>query len=190
MDQTKPLKIHRANKQYLYSDEGHEYLDCLNSTAHVGHAHPHVVTAGQTQMGKLTTAQGYVSSKTTEFVKLLTSIMPHDLNVVYLCNSEAEANDLAIRVVRKVSGSYDLVTMKDAYHGNLTSTLDVSPALHGTSAGCVKKPYVHILDVPDVSERDGSLSDEKCASDAEKVITHAANKGRGIAGLLCDPMFV
>jgi len=189
------LRIARANKQYLYSEEGHEYLDCLNCSAHVGHAHPHVVSAGQTQMGRLTTAQGYVSEQTTNFVKLLASIMPHDLNVVYMCNSEAEANDLAIRIARKVSGNSNMVTMRDSYYGNLSATLDVSPAVFDTSPHIRRKPHVHVLEVPSKEcgeeEEGGHILLDDFATEAEKTIIGAtANGSGGIAGFLCDTMMV
>ena len=29
-----PLKIVRGEGQYLYDDEGHQYLDCVNNVAH------------------------------------------------------------------------------------------------------------------------------------------------------------
>ena len=50
---------------------------------------------------RLTTAQGYVSDKTTEFVKTLATTVPHHLCVVYMCNSGAEATDLASRIVNR-----------------------------------------------------------------------------------------
>ena len=37
-----PLKVNRAIKQYMYDENGVEYLDCVNGTAHVGHCHPQV----------------------------------------------------------------------------------------------------------------------------------------------------
>ena len=36
------LRVTRANKQYLFTENGEEYLDCLNVSAHIGHAHPQV----------------------------------------------------------------------------------------------------------------------------------------------------
>ena len=38
------VQVSRGAKQYLYDEEGHEYLDCTNGTAHVGHCHPQVGT--------------------------------------------------------------------------------------------------------------------------------------------------
>jgi len=50
-----PLKIVRASMQYMYDEEGEQYLDCINNVCHVGHCHPTVVKAGQKQMEILNT---------------------------------------------------------------------------------------------------------------------------------------
>ena len=72
-------------KQYMYEANNVEYLDCCNSSAHVGHCHPQVefvfrkqflqtafqvVCKGQQQMGKLVTAQGFVSENLRKYVKV------------------------------------------------------------------------------------------------------------------------
>ena len=38
-----PLHIVRGRGQYLYDDQGREYLDGVNNIQHVGHCHPAVV---------------------------------------------------------------------------------------------------------------------------------------------------
>ena len=37
-----PLNISRASRQYVFAQNGEEYLDCLNGSTHVGHCHPQV----------------------------------------------------------------------------------------------------------------------------------------------------
>jgi 4-aminobutyrate aminotransferase-like enzyme len=56
-----------------------------------------VVAAGQSQLARLTTAQGFLSDTLSKYVKQLAMTLPETLNVVYLCNSGSEANDLALR---------------------------------------------------------------------------------------------
>ena len=56
-----------------------------------------VVNAGQGQMTKLVTAQGFVSDVLRKYVKRLVESLPEPLSVVYLTNSGSEANDLALR---------------------------------------------------------------------------------------------
>ena len=45
-----PIKIVRGSMQYLYDEDGRQYLDAYNNVAHVGHCHPKVVQAGIEQM--------------------------------------------------------------------------------------------------------------------------------------------
>ena len=42
LQQLKEMRISRASKQYVYDEDGNQYLDCFNGVAHVGHCHPQV----------------------------------------------------------------------------------------------------------------------------------------------------
>ena len=173
-----PLNVVKASRQYVFTENGEEYLDCLNGSAHIGHAHPQVtqrryrhrnhnlyltrydekqntegkyvitlqvVSTATSQISKLTTTQGFVSDLLTQFVKQLVLLLPEELNVVYMCNTGVEANDLALLLAKEYTGNKDLVTFEGAYHGYLLSLLDVSPKLSTTS-----KDHVHIVTVPDM----------------------------------------
>ena len=37
-----PLNVVKASRQYVFTDNGEEYLDCLNGSVHIGHSHPQV----------------------------------------------------------------------------------------------------------------------------------------------------
>ena len=39
----------------------------------------------------------------------------------------SESNDLAIRIARKATGAYDVIILDHAYHGHLTTLVDISP---------------------------------------------------------------
>ena len=52
----------RGEGQYLYDDEGRQYLDCVNNVSHVGHSHPAVVKAAQLQFALLNTNTRYLSA--------------------------------------------------------------------------------------------------------------------------------
>ena len=56
-----------------------------------------MVSAGQAQMSRLGTAQGFVSDVLGKYIKELSSTLPERLKICYLTNSGSEANDLAIR---------------------------------------------------------------------------------------------
>src|SRR5258707_731362 len=82
-----PLKIVRGSMQYLYDDNGREYLDAYNNVAHVGHCHPRVVQAGQEQMARLNTNTRYLSDLVNEYASRLTATLPEKLSVCFFVNS-------------------------------------------------------------------------------------------------------
>ena len=41
-DSLEPLSVLKASRQYVFTENGEEYLDCLNGSAHIGHTHPQV----------------------------------------------------------------------------------------------------------------------------------------------------
>jgi 4-aminobutyrate aminotransferase-like enzyme len=133
----KPLHIVRGEMQYLYDDEGRQYLDAYNNVAHVGHCHPTVVAAGQRQMEVLNTNTRYLSELILEYAERLTATLPESLSVCFFVNSGSEANELAIRLARAHTKARDMVVLEHAYHGNTTTCIDISPYKHETAPSWV-----------------------------------------------------
>lgn len=46
-----------------------------------------------------------------------------DVQVAYFVNSGSEANDMAIMMARLYSGNYDLLALRNAYHGMSSATM-------------------------------------------------------------------
>ena len=93
-----PLKMVRARGQYMYTESGQEFMDCINNVCHVGHCHPHVVKAGQEQMAILNTNSRFLHDNLVLYAERITSKFPDELKVVFFVNSGSEANDLALRM--------------------------------------------------------------------------------------------
>lgn len=64
--------------------------------------------------------------KIFQYAEKLASKLPNDLNVVYFTNSGSEANDLAILLARLYTKNYDIITLKNAYHGASTSCMGLT----------------------------------------------------------------
>src|SRR4026209_1941841 len=116
-----PINIVRGSMQYLYDDDGRQYLDAYNNVAHVGHCHPKVVAAGMQQMQTLNTNTRYLHDTILNYAERLASTLPDPLNVCYFVNSGSEANELALRLARAHSNALDVVVLDHAYHGNTTT---------------------------------------------------------------------
>src|SRR3954462_5927456 len=125
----KPIMIVEGKMQYVWDDTGKRYLDGLGGivTISVGHCHPHVVAAANKQNETLQHSTTiYLQPKVAEFAEKLASKMPGDLKVCYFVNSGSEANDLALMMARLYTGNYDMVALRNAYHGGNASGMGVT----------------------------------------------------------------
>lgn len=79
------------------------------------------------QLSLLNTNSRFLHENLSLYAKRLTSHFPAHLSVCYLVNSGSEANDLAMRLARAYTGRKDIISVDGAYHGNLSSTMAISP---------------------------------------------------------------
>ncbi|XP_004925227.1 alanine--glyoxylate aminotransferase 2-like [Bombyx mori] len=145
-----PLKIVRGIAQFMYDETGERYLDCINNVAHVGHCHPHVVEAGRNQMSLISTNNRYLHDELVILAQRLVNTLPESLSVCFFVNSGSEANDLALRMARIHTKKKDVITLDHAYHGHLTTMIDISPYKFNLPGGPEKPDWVHVAPVPDV----------------------------------------
>jgi 4-aminobutyrate aminotransferase-like enzyme/Ser/Thr protein kinase RdoA (MazF antagonist) len=144
-----PLKIVRGLGQFLYDEAGRPYLDCVNNVCHVGHSHPRVVETAFRQMALLNTNTRYLHDTIIHYAERLTATLPDPLNVCFFVNSGSEANDLALRLARTYTGQRDTIVLDGAYHGNLTSLIEISPYKFDGPGGQGAPPHVQKILMPD-----------------------------------------
>ncbi|XP_037335427.2 ethanolamine-phosphate phospho-lyase [Pungitius pungitius] len=145
-----PVKIVRAKGQYMYDEKGQRYLDCINNVAHVGHCHPDVVKAGAQQMEVLNTNSRFLHDNLVLYAQRLQATLPDKLSVCYFVNSGSEANDLALRLAWQYTGHKDIITLENAYHGHVSSLIDISPYKFQHLSDAKKNQSVHVAPSPDV----------------------------------------
>ncbi|XP_075848839.1 5-phosphohydroxy-L-lysine phospho-lyase isoform X4 [Microtus pennsylvanicus] len=179
-----PVKIIRSQGQYLYDEQGREFLDCINNVAHVGHCHPTVVQAAHEQNLMLNTNSRYLHDNIVDYAQRLSETLPKELSVFYFLNSGSEANDLALRLARQCTGHQDVVVLDHAYHGHLSSLIDISPYKFRALDG--QKEWVHVAPLPDTYRgpyrEDHPNPAEAYASEVKQVISIAQEKGRKFGG--------
>jgi len=116
----KPVMIVEGKAQYLFDEKGRRYLDGFAGivTVSVGHCHPRVVGAANAQNETLQHATTiYLHPNIAEYARALAAKMPGDLKVCYFVNSGSEANDLAILMARAFSRNFDIIALRNSYHG-------------------------------------------------------------------------
>jgi 4-aminobutyrate aminotransferase-like enzyme/Ser/Thr protein kinase RdoA (MazF antagonist) len=144
-----PLKMVRGQGQYLYTDTGEKYLDMVNNVCHIGHAHPRVVDAAARQAAALNTNTRYLHDNIVNYANELAATFPDPLSVCFFVNSGSEANDLALRLAQAYSGRREMLIVDHAYHGNLTSLIDLSPYKFNRKGGTGCPDHVKICPMPD-----------------------------------------
>lgn len=145
----KPLKMVRGEGQYLYTDTGEKYLDMVNNVCHIGHSHPRVVAAAAKQATELNTNTRYLHDNIVNYANELVATFPDPLSVCFFVNSGSEANDLALRLAQAYSGRREMLIVDHAYHGNLTSLIDLSPYKFNRKGGKGCPDHVKICPMPD-----------------------------------------
>jgi alanine-glyoxylate transaminase/(R)-3-amino-2-methylpropionate-pyruvate transaminase len=124
-----PLMIVEGHMQYLYDETGRRYLDGFGGivTVSVGHCHPKIVAAVNRQNEILQhTTTIYLNPCIAEYARDLAARMPGDLKVCYFTNSGSEANDLAILMARAYTGNFDVVALRNCYHGGSMQTMGLT----------------------------------------------------------------
>lgn len=129
----KPINLVEGSMQYLYDESGRRFLDAFAGivTVSVGHCHPKVLTAVKSQMDRLQHASTiYLHHQAADFAEELAQRMPGNLKVVYFVNSGSEANDMAMMMARLYTQNYDILALRNAYHGMSPATMGLTA--HGT----------------------------------------------------------
>jgi acetylornithine/N-succinyldiaminopimelate aminotransferase len=124
------LAFERGEGVWLYATDGERYLDFTSGVAvnALGHAHPHLVAALTEQAKKVWHVSNLFEIPEAERVaqRLCEASFA---DVVFFCNSGAEAVEGAIKTARKyqsVSGRperYRIITYEGAFHGRTLATL-------------------------------------------------------------------
>jgi 4-aminobutyrate aminotransferase-like enzyme len=185
-----PVHLVSGEGVWLYDAQGRKYLDCYNNVASVGHCHPKVVNALSRQASTLNTHTRYLHENVVWYAERLGSTLPHDLKVCMFVCTGTEANDLAFRIARTVTGNDGAIVMEHAYHGNSMVVTELSTEEYPASE---RPAYLAAIEPPNPyrgSYRygDDNLGD-RYAAFAGDAIRQLSERGRKPAMFMCDGIF-
>ena len=125
------FEVEKAEGSYIYGKNGKKYLDFVAgvSANTLGHSHPKIVDAIKTQAEKYLHVMvygEYAQEMPVALCKLLAEATPEPLEVTYLVNSGAEAIDGSLKLAKRYTGREEIISFKDAYHGNTHGALSVA----------------------------------------------------------------
>ena len=125
------IEVEKAQGIYIWDKSGKQYIDMIAGVAvnNIGHRHPKVIKAIKDQVDHYLHVMVYgefIQDAQNALAQNLTSLLPNSLNQVYLVNSGTEANEGALKLAKRVSSRYELVSFKGSYHGSTHGSLSVS----------------------------------------------------------------
>lgn len=185
-----PIKMVRGDGAYLVDALGKKYLDTVNNVAHVGHEHPSVVKAGQEQMSILNTNSRYLHENINLFTEELLATLPSELNVLHFVNSGSEANELAIRMAKAVTGEKDIIASEFGYHGNSNMCIDISSYKFDGKGGKGAPEHTHIFPLPDSfrGKYRGENTAGYYADEVQNKIDQIHKKGSNVCAFIIEPI--
>ncbi len=187
-----PLILSHGQGQYVFDESGKRFLDCTgqNMCVSLGFAHPVTMAMVSEQMHRLQHATTlFYNEQSVCYARELVAHLPVREDgedwVVQLSNSGAEAIDLAYMMARAHTGHYEMVALRNAYHGlqfgaagstSFNTNRFASPGMQG---------FVHAMH-PDQYKGSFGAVLEPYLLELKRLIA-ASTSGR-IAGMIIEPI--
>jgi alanine-glyoxylate transaminase/(R)-3-amino-2-methylpropionate-pyruvate transaminase len=199
-----PMCIVEGHMQYVWDEEGRQYLDAAGGivSVSVGHCHPTITARVQAQVARLVhTTTLYLHPTIALYAQAIADHMPANsgLSQTYFGNSGSEANEYAILLARLRTGRDEVLALRNGYHGGTGATMRltaISDWKFSADAGvnvkycspgyCYRCPYGQKY--PDC--------DLECASGIADVIKHESSAEpacfiaepiQGVGGVIVPP---
>jgi len=135
---TPPLALARGAGCRVWDADGNQYLDLIAGIAvsALGHAHPAIVNAVSSQVARLAHSSNlFVHEPGVALAERLLALLRAD-GRVFFCNSGAEANEAAIKLVRRRQGAgKPVVAAIGSFHGRTMGSLAI------TGKDSIREPF-------------------------------------------------
>jgi acetylornithine/succinyldiaminopimelate/putrescine aminotransferase len=133
------IDVMEAQGCIIHGRNGMSYID-LNagiSVCSLGHCHPAIVKAVQDQASQYMHTMVYGEHLQTPQIQLaskLSEMLPSSLSQVYFVNSGSEAVEGAMKLAKRYTGRYEIVSSANAYHGSTHGADSLRSDQWGTGA--------------------------------------------------------
>ncbi|MGC8488002.1 MAG: aspartate aminotransferase family protein [Clostridia bacterium] len=186
-----PLVLVEGSGTHVTDDRGTRYLDFFGGilTVSIGHAHPAITAAVTDQVRTLVhTSTEYITEPMVDLAERLAALTPGGLQQSFFTTSGTEANETAVALAQRATGSSEIIALRHSYSGRsqlgmgLTGQapwrqgLGALPVRHALNPYCYRCPFNR---TPDTCALE-------CAKDLEELIA-TSTTGRP-AAFLAEPI--
>ena len=151
------FEVDYAKGSYIYGKDGKAYLDFVAgvSVNTLGHSHPRINNAIIEQVNRymhVAVYGEYAQEKPVALCKKLVDMTPEGLDQVYLVNSGTEAIEASLKLAKRATGRQEIISFRNAYHGNTHGSLSVSGDERKKAAFRPLLPEVYFIDFNNVDD--------------------------------------
>ncbi len=182
-----PVNIVRGEGVYLFDNDGRRYVDMYNNVPCVGHCHPHVVAAMQAQAATLNVHSRYLHEGILDYAERLTGHLDPSLSSVVFACTGTEANEVAMRMARVVTGGRGFICTDSAYHGNSAEVGKLTRVRETRDAVIRSIPFPETYRPMDEDVSGVALSD-LYLKEVQRAIDELAADDIPLAGMLVCPI--
>ena len=122
-------RIDRKEMQYLYDDQGKEYIDFFAgvSVMNCGHCNKEMLDVAISQMQTLQhTTIIYLTEQMVNLAEKLAMVLPGNLRRSFFCCTGSEANEGAMLLARLYTGKNDFIALHNGLHGRTHLTMSAT----------------------------------------------------------------
>jgi putrescine---pyruvate transaminase len=203
----------RGEGVYVWDSDGHRIIDGLSGLGcvNIGYGRPELAKAAAAQMQELSYCQSFFNTTHRSVIQLATELagmLPNGLNQVFFQTSGSEANETAVRLVRKywdLAGHPErriIIARECAYHGSTVMAASLSGlAFMHQAGGDLPLPSVMHIKAPDRYKHGAGIDAEEFGVNAarwleEKILELGADTvaaffaepAQSAGGAICPPM--
>ena len=119
-----PVVLESALGAVITDPDGNRFLDMVAGfgSLNLGHSHPALVAAVQSQMAAGQQAMSMASSVRTDLAEQLASLLGDERRVI-LAASGSEAVEVALKLARRATGKHGVVAFSGGFHGRTMGAL-------------------------------------------------------------------
>jgi len=166
-DAVAPLPIASAQGSWLTTTDGQKILDYNSQLMSVliGHAHPKVIAAMKAQLDELI----FVYPQTATAVrarlgKLMSEVVPGNINSFFFTLGGAEANENAIRAARLYTGRHKILARYRSYHGGTHLAMSLTGDPRRWPSEPASPGIIHVMDPTPYNYSFGDTEEEISAN--------------------------
>lgn len=186
-----PVVWDHAQGMTVTDVDGNEYYDWTSGVlvTNVGHCHPRHVQAIHDSVAKLMNCYDFATPCRVDLAERMVQITPAHLTKAFFLTTGSEAVEAALRVAKRYTGNFEIVSFYGGFHGRTHGSLSVGGTrgpkkLYGpTLPGVIRGPYPYCYRCP------LNLKPDTCGTACIELLDDAVNASSTgqLAATLIEP---